>query len=249
MTHRRPTAWLLVVPFLAAWAPEPPKATTEAVCRRARAAPTIDGVLDDPAWKDAAVIERFPTYWKGTDPGSKHATRARLLWDDDALYFSAEMTDAELRAFGTRHNDFLWNGDVFELFFKPGREAPSYYEFQANPNSAVFEAFMPARGKVGDLAKLPPLGMVAKVKLEGTLDKPGDADKGWTVEGKIPWTAFAPTGGKPKPGAAWTFALCRYDYGVEGTDPVLMSSAPLTKPNFHRYEDYGTLTFEGPAKP
>jgi hypothetical protein len=25
-----------------------------------------------------------------------------------------------------------------------------------------------------------------------------------------------------------------------------MSSAPLTKPNFHRYEDYGKLRFEGP---
>ena len=27
-----------------------------------------------------------------------------------------------------------------------------------------------------------------------------------------------------------------------------MSSAPLTVPSFHRYEDYGTLRFEGPVR-
>ncbi len=29
---------------------------------------------------------------------------------------------------------------------------------------------------------------------------------------------------------------------------MLMSSAPLSKSSFHRYEDYGKLRFEGPRK-
>ena len=53
---------------------------------------------------------------------------------------------------------------------------------------------------------------------------------------------------RPAPGATCLFALCRYDYGPAGTEPVLMSSAPQTKPSFHRYEDYGRLTFEGPRR-
>jgi hypothetical protein len=84
--------------------------------------------------------------------------------------------------------------------------------------------------------------------LNGTLDQPGDVDRGWSVEGRIPWSAFSLGGGKPKPGAEWLFAICRYDYGPVGTRPVLMSSAPLTEAKFHRYEDYGTLRFEGPRK-
>ena len=56
------------------------------------------------------------------------------------------------------------------------------------------------------------------------------------------------SGGRPRPGASWLFALCRYDYGPEGTEPVLMSSAPLTRANYHRYEDYGRLHFEGPRR-
>ena len=233
---------LLMIPE--AFADEPP-VTREAVCKWTTTAPTLDGTLDDPAWTGAAVIEHFPAFWKKADMGK--GTQARLLWDNDALYFSATMTDEELRSFGTKHNDHLWNGDVFEMFFKPSDNKPAYYEFQANPKSVVFEVAFPERGaKVGHFGDLPELGMKVVAVANGTLDKPGDKDQGWTVEGRIPWSVFAPTGGRPKAGAVWKFAICRYDYGPEGTEPKLMSSAPLTQPSFHRHEDYGKLKFEGP---
>jgi hypothetical protein len=224
--------------------------TLRATCRWAASAPVLDGKLDDPCWKQAALIDGFGSFWSGAkDAAPLRATRAYLVWDDDALYYAASMDDAELRSFGTKRNDTLWNGDVFELFFKPSATEPAYYEFQANPRGAVFELAFPKRGQYpGDLAKAPLLGSQAVVTLQGTLDQPGDRDHGWTVEGRIPWSAFSPTGGKPKPGDEWLFALCRYDYGPKGTEPVLTSSAPLTKPSFHHHEDYGSLRFEGPRK-
>jgi len=216
-------------------------------CRWAAAPPKVDGKLDDPVWEAAAVVGRFPAFWSNT--GTGNGTRARLLWDRDALYFAATMTDAELRSFGTRRNDTLWEGDVFELFFKPSDDRPEYYEFQVNPKSVILELPFSKRGEdFAKLAALPTLGMSAVATADGTVDRPGDLDRGWTVEGRIPWSAFARTGGKPEPGAAWRFALCRYDYGPEGTKPVTMSSAPLRRLSFHRYEDYGTLRFEGPAR-
>lgn len=224
-----------------------PEATREAVCRWTDAPPTLDGKLDDPAWEKAALIDKFPSFWAGTPSGG--STRARLLWDDQALYFAAEMTDAELKAHGTKRNDMLWNGDVFELFFKPDDEKPAYYEFQVNPRSVILELAFPRRGfDFATLAARPPMGFRAVARVDGTLDAPGDEDRGWTVEGRIPWTLFAPTGGRPKPGDSWSFALCRYDYGPEGTQPVLTSSAPLRRPSFHQYEDYGRLTFEKPGE-
>jgi hypothetical protein len=109
----------------------------------------------------------------------------------------------------------------------------------------VFEAPFPKRGHdIGDFANAPILGSKAVVALRGTLDQPGDRDEGWSVEGRIPWSAFEPTGSKPKPGSEWLFAICRYDCGPKGTDPITMSSAPLTKGSFHRYEDYGKVRFE-----
>jgi hypothetical protein len=226
--------------------PKEPPATREATCRWAEAPPVLDGKLDDPAWASAAVIDKFPAFWKGDETTG---TKAYLVWDKDALYYAATMTDAELRSFGTKRNDHLWEGDVFELFFKPDADKPAYYEFQVNPKSVILELAFPRRGfDFNTLAAAPPMGMEAVARVDGTLDRPGDRDRGWAVEGKIPWSAFAPTGGRPKPGDTWLFALCRYDYGPEGTKPVLMSSAPLTKPSFHRYEDYGRLTFEGPRR-
>ena len=220
--------------------------TREAYCRWAAKPPVLDGKLDDKCWEQAAPIEQFASYWTKT---SRAGTKAYLVWDDEALYYGATMNDLELRSYGTKRNDTLWDGDVFEMFFKPSVEKPAYYEFQANPREFIFELRFPKRGDYPkDFDKAPLLGNKAVVTLNGTLDHPGDRDKGWTVEGRIPWTAFQPTGGKPKPGDVWRFALCRYDYGPEGTKPVLMSSAPLTQPSFHRHEDYGKLRFDGPHK-
>ena len=222
--------------------------TRSAVCHWAIAPPVLDGKLDDRCWKSAAVIDRFASYWKNPKEPIK-GIFAYLVWDDDALYYAGSMTDAELRSFGTKRNDHLWNGDVFELFLKPSVERPEYYEFQANPRGVVFEAPFPKRGHdFGDFAKAPLLGSKAVVAMKGTLDQPGDRDEGWSVEGRIPWSAFEPTGGKPKPGDEWHFAICRYDYGAKGTEPITMSSAPLTKGSFHRYEDYGKLRFEAARK-
>jgi hypothetical protein len=220
----------------------------QAVCRWATQPPVLDGKLDDRCWQKAAVIDCFGTYW--TEPRSaKRGMFAYLVWDDDALYYAGSMTDAELRSFGARRNDHLWNGDVFELFLKPSDAKPAYFEFQANPRGLIFEMAFPRREpNSGDFSSAPLLGNKAAVALKGTLDQPGDRDEGWVVEGKIPWQAFAQAGGKPKPGDEWRFAICRYDYGPAGTKPVTMSSAPLTEPSFHRYEDYGKLRFEGPRE-
>ena len=173
-------------------APEPP-VTREAVCHRVDKAPVIDGKLDDPAWSSAQVIDRFPAFWDRADTGP--GTQARLVWDDDALYFAATMTDAELRAFGTKHNDRLWLGDVFELFFKPFADRPEYYEFQVNPRSVVLELAFPKRGfDFATLAARPPMGMTAVAVVDGTLDQPGDRDRAGAPRGASPGRSCADRG-------------------------------------------------------
>jgi hypothetical protein len=73
-----------------------------------------------------------------------------------------------------------------------------------------------------------------------------DTDLGWSAEGRIPWSDFAEVGGRPKAGSRWRASFCRYDYSVAFDAPDLSCTSPLTRGDFHRYEDYGWLRFVGP---
>ncbi|MDB5390111.1 MAG: hypothetical protein JWM11_5757 [Planctomycetaceae bacterium] len=221
-------------------------------CRWADAAPVIDGELNDPVWKSAVLIDQFSLPWlREKERPARTATRARLLWDHDYLYFSAEMDDTDLFADVTEHDGKTWDNDVFELFFKPAEDKTGYYEFQVNAANTIFDCFLPKKGfeDFDRIKKADEFHVDAKVKLRGTLNKRDDRDTGWTVEGRIPWIDFFPTGGRPVINEAWKFALCRYDYSVGFDGPELSTSAPLKSsqtPNFHSVEDYAPLKFVGP---
>jgi hypothetical protein len=220
-----------------------PPVVRTADCRRADGPIQLDGKLDEPAWKKAAPLRDFAVFWQKRP--ARTATVARLLWDDEHLYFSAEMEDADVFALVQQPNGETWYDDVFELFFKPRADRPAYYEFQVNAANTPLEMFLPSRGAGGyhRFGKELSLGLKSAVVVRGTLNDWKDRDAGWTVEGQIPWSAFAATVGRPQAGEQWRFALCRYDYSVTFEQPDLSSTAPLTAPNFHQYEDYGTLTF------
>ncbi len=236
-------------------AAEDPQSATSFECRFAITPPKIDGIADDAVWKAAQLIDKFTLPWlKDKERPAKTATKARLLWDREYLYFVAELEDHDLFADITEHDGKTWFNDVFELFFKPAVDKPSYYEFQVNAAGTTMDMFLPKRG-IDDFEKAVRDGdfhFEAKVVRNGTLDNRDDRDTGWTVEGRLPWADFARTGGRPEQNAVWKFALCRYDY-TKGMEPELSTMAPMKTnafPNYHFYEDYADLKFVGPeAKP
>ena len=233
----------LALPALAA---EPP---VDFECRWALTPPVIDGVLDDEAWKSAQLIDQFMLPWlQEKNRPAKTATRARLLWDQDYLYFSADLDDGDLFADVTEHDGQTWNNDVFELFFKPDVKKTAYYEFQVNAAGTIMDCLLPAREPMAyeKYRKSDEFHIRAKVKVRGTLNQRDDKDTGWTVEGKMPWLGFVKTGGRPTADDVWKFALCRYDYDKSFGDPELSTSAPLKSQkaaDFHLVDDYANLKF------
>jgi uncharacterized repeat protein (TIGR03806 family) len=223
-------------------------------CRWTDGPITLDGKGDEEAWKHAQVIDNFYLPWLGKNArAAKTATKAKLLWDREFLYFFADMEDTDLFAIEKKHNGMTWEDDVFELFFKPADDKPGYYEFQVNAAGTIMDMFLPRRGAGGYRRFIndTTFHLEAKVHLRGTLNKWTDKDEGWSVEGRIPWKDFVHTGGAPKEGDSWKFALCRYDYSVDFEGPELSTCAPLkskSNPDFHHFEDYASLKFIGPAK-
>lgn len=239
--------WFSGSPIVSAAAEDPPASAAMApvACRWLDGEIDLDGRDDEAAWRAAEVIEDFGPYWLGRK--ALTATRAKLLWNDDGLFFFAEMRDADLYADVTEPDGMAWLNDVFELFFKPDDERLGYYEFQVNAANTPLDMYLPSRGAggYGRFARAREFHLRSAVALRGTLNDWSDTDDGWSLEGYIPWDDFEPTGGRPAVGARWRFALCRYDYSAAFESPELSTTAPLTKPDFHRYEDYGVLEFVG----
>jgi glucose/arabinose dehydrogenase len=225
-----------------------------AECRWADTPIVLDGSDDDPAWKHAQVIDNFGQPWLGDKAAAlRGKTRAKLLWDRDYLYFFADMDDPDLFADVTEHDGPVWQNDAFELFFRPGPDKPGYFEFEVNAANTVLDAFFPKRDldtnakqfKVGEFR------VETRVRLRGTLNKRADRDRGWSVEGRIPWADFLRAGGRPEPGEQWRFALCRCNYDKD--QPVeLTTNAPIKEKKlsafFHQIEDYLPITFVGPEE-
>jgi glucose/arabinose dehydrogenase len=218
-------------------------------CRWADTPITIDGRADEEAWKHAQVIDHFYLPWLGKAArAARTATKARLLWDREYLYFFADMEDTDLYALEKERDGSTGEDDAFALFVKPAADKPGYYEFEVNPAGTRLDVFLPRRGSGGSrrFKKDADFHVDAKVRLRGTLNHWQDRDDGWSVEGRIPWRDFLRTGGRPEPGEDWTFALCRCDTSVDLDGPELSTCAPLRLPDFHHHEDYATLRFVGP---
>ena len=245
---------LLAISASSLMAADPPAkdAKHEHECRFASGPIKIDGVADEAAWKEAAPIDNWGLPWlKDKARPPRTGTKSRCLWDREYFYFFAEMEDSDLYADVKEHDGQTWDNDVFEIFFKPAEEKPGYYELQVNAAGTLMDCFFPRRGAGGfnRFKKDGDFHIEAKVKLDGTLNKWQDKDKSWSVEGRIPWTDFLRTGGRPAPDEAWRFAFCRYDYSVDFEGPDLSTCAPLSSkgyPDFHSFEDYATLKFVGP---
>lgn len=212
----------------------------------------IDGNAAESAWKLAAPVNDFSMGWARdgkTKPPT--ATRAKLLWDREHLYFFAELDDADLFAEVTEHDGPTWDNDVFELFFKPVSDKPGYYEFEVSANNTTIDAYFPqrVRNSFWQVRKNDTFDFPTQVVRHGTLNKRTDKDRGWQVEGRLRWTDFAHTGGRPNPDEVWTYTLSRYDFSVNSAEPALSTSATMStnaEANFHFWEDYAPIRFVGP---
>lgn len=218
-----------------------------AECRWASGPINIDGNASEPAWAGATVFEDYRLAWLGDKVRpARTKTRTRLLWDNEFLYFTAEMEDTDLFADVSEPDGDTWNNDVWELFLKPAG-GKAYYEFHVSAANTKFDLFLPHRGAwlLKRLRRAHEFHIESEVTLRGTLNDLTDRDSGWTVEGRIPWSDLKMTGGAPGSGDKWTFALCRYDYSVGLERPELSSTAPFQALDFHRPQDFATIEFVG----
>jgi hypothetical protein len=213
--------------------------------RRAAGRITIDGKLDELAWKAAKSVGplQFP-WWKS---GKKEQTVAKLLWDDTHLYVSFQCEDAHIRATHTKRDSPVWKDDCVEVFLAPNPKQPdNYFNIEMNVNGAFLDQHHPD----GPGKKVPrewnAAGVKIAVTIDGTKNDDSDVDRGWILEAAIPLKNFAKVAANvpPKPGDVWHLNLNRLG-GKTNPQYSQWSPGRTKTPQFHAPRDFGRVVFRG----
>jgi hypothetical protein len=193
-------------------------------------APTIDGDLSDACWGETPWTSEFSGLSDGVAPWL--LTRAKLGWDEKNLYLAAELEEPHLRATATERDTLAFPDDDLRLYLDPDGDGHTYLELGINARGAVWDVLHvrpPADGGPSLLAWNVP-GLRSAVAIQGTLDSPGDLDRGFTVELAIPFSAlagWAGTSAPPEVGDVWRMNLLRVR---RPTDVAGESYTPLLDP-------------------
>ncbi|WP_339883770.1 DUF5916 domain-containing protein [Polaribacter vadi] len=215
-------------------------------------APKIDGLLNDEAWENAEIATNFvifrPENGKLVSP--EYQTKVKVVYDDDAVYISAQMNDPDPEnipsEFAVRDNFSI--ADFFLVTINPNDDGQNPFEFivQVTGNQADAKV---SNGNE-DLNWSAVWDAATKI-----------TDKGWNVEIEIPYRALRFAN---RPVQSWGFNFHRrleklneqhtwthvnntvgrwtqYDGLIEDFRNI----KPSTRLNLYPYASATTNTFEG----
>ncbi len=206
----------------------------------------VDGVLDEDAWKNAASTG----YWRTPDgkrtPEQK--TSGKLLWDAKYLYLGIECEDTDIWSEFTKRDENLWEQEVVEVFLQPDSTNNSYAEIQVSPAGVLFDAIFNSYRSDLAKARAKNLDVLHAVKVDGTLNKRDDQDRGWVVELAIPLTQLPSVTSIPEDGANWRLNLFRLD-SPSGKRQEAAAWSPPKVGDFHALHRFGNLIFKNSEKP
>jgi len=227
---------LLIFGLSASFAQEPKLPTFEVL--RASEPIQIDGKLDDAPWSKSPAIGNFVNNLDGAP--SQYRTEARVLYDDQFLYFAFRCADENIWATMKQRDEHLWKEEVVEVFLQADPRQTSYIELEVNPLGAMIDIFLldirkPLRYRSWNSEKLK-----WAVQVDGTVDGKG-GDKEWTCEIALPIDDIVPAPNiPPKPGDRWRLNL----YRVEKLPaPAGLAWSPTFKNDFHLPKMFGEIVF------
>lgn len=215
-------------------------------CARVPGAIRVDGVLDDEGWRGAALTGSFLNANARGVPA--YPTVARVAWDYRLLYVAILSKDGDVTTTHRRRDDPIFQADSAGVLIGLDGFPDRYFEFAVNPAGALFDACVfdpgpPVEPEVDRAWNARRFQAAAKV--DGTLERRGDRDRGWTAELAIPLVDMG-LRRPPEPGDVWRINLYRIDRGPEPSFAFWSPTLGRT-PNRYQPERFGYLEFSGDA--
>jgi hypothetical protein len=149
---------------------------------RASTAPVTDGVLDD-VWSEAIAYPIEHNYTGTIDDAADCSATWRALWDDENLYFMAEVTDNMLQNSGAGAEKF-WVHDCFEIFIDLLNEKNGV-ETGHEPDDDKYQYRF--------IYGLDDEPIIEEPPTEGVINVSLATDKGYNIEILLPWATLIGT--------------------------------------------------------
>jgi hypothetical protein len=205
---------------------EPSSLSSVAVCGRCDQPPQIDGVLDDPAWRTAAVLAPFVLV--ATHGPATQSTICRVTCDDERLYVSFDCAESRMAALEAtnegRDNPRAWTDDCVHLFIAPEDPRREYYHIVVTAANTVLDERAIEDGQERMAQWNGDIHSATKLR----------ADR-WTCELSIPWQDMRLSAPPTEPAA---FCVARAENpGQEWSSWCLLSAG------FHEFTNFGRLRF------
>ena len=188
----------------------------------------LDGDLTKPFWQIGEWIDEFHDIEGDSRPKPAKKTRVKLLWDEEALYVGAQLTDDTIWATVKNRDELIFVDNDFEVFLAPQDSSHRYYELEMNAANAVWDLLMekPQRDDVRRIIGWDIRGLESAVKIDGELNNPSADNRGWSLEIRIPWFSLRecakdscyPDHYAPNLGEVWRLNFSRVEYNVDIVD-------------------------------
>ncbi len=189
------------------------------VCAKTPVSLKIDGKLNEPAWQKARWTQPFVDIRGKHGPKPRFETRVKMLWDEKFFYVAAQLQEPDVWATLKKRDSVIFHDNDFEVFIDPDGDTHDYYEFEINALNTVWDLLLtkPYRDDGDAVNGWDIHGLKSAVRVDGSLNRPGDRDRGWTVEIAFPWAALAECAHRSAPphdGDQWRVNFSRVEWRV-----------------------------------
>ena len=188
----------------------------------------IDGKIDENAWQNIPVHDKYYEYFKDNPKPGALKTTYRMVYDKNGLYMAVVNYDDNIPALKRDITEYdnmdIWQDDCGEFYFDPAADGIGYTKFTINANGAF-----------ADMRRQDAAVVMNDWNGIGTLTAATVEKDAWIIEAFFPWDDL---NGVPEAGSLWQFCHTRYSWtkGFRG-----MTSSPGG--NYNATDKFGYLYF------
>ena len=175
-------------------------------------------------------------------------TKFKIRWDHERLYIGAFIQEKNLWATMTEHDSKLWQENGFEVLMDVDGSMYNYKQAQINVLGTMmdqlrFKSYHDGPGPYSDIDWHPDARK--EVFVEGTVNKPGDEDRFWTVEMSFSFKSLAAESTRnqiePSENEVWFMQFGRSEQSLTVNRQGYYEKRPNTTAKWWSWQPCGTV--------